>query len=69
MSDEARHIALELWKEQNEYHDCGGNPCEEGLDEWLEDTILDPDDLEEAAMGDIAALVKVRGDLALPIFR
>ncbi|MBI4759876.1 MAG: hypothetical protein ACOYYF_07605 [Chloroflexota bacterium] len=71
LSDEARTLALQIWQEQL---DCGlGSPGEtvtdDLLDEWLANRVYPAETLEAAARGDVAALVLVRQEAGLPIFR
>jgi hypothetical protein len=70
LSDKATAIALAIWREQ--LARGLGQPDEvvdeSRLDEWLANRAYDESLLEEAADGDVYAIVRVRSDAGLPIF-
>lgn len=68
LSEKARALALALWQEQ--YHLGIGDepPSESRLGEWLSNRCYPIARLEEAAQGDVAALMEVRLEAGLPPF-
>jgi hypothetical protein len=70
LSDKAIAIALAIWREQlaRGLGYPGEVVDESRLEEWVANRTYGEDVLEEAAQGDVAAIVRVRSDAGLPIF-
>jgi hypothetical protein len=71
LSQAAQNIALSLWQEQL---DMGYGQSDEvasiqQLDEWLGNRTYSEALLERAASGDTKAVIEVRNEAGLPVFR
>jgi len=69
MTDKAKKLAMDLWKEQVQ----SGlfpeeTPDEDRIDEWIGNRSYPLSVLESAATGDVAALAEVRSEAGLTIF-
>jgi len=63
-------LALALWKEQAELGICDADePSPELLGDWWSNRTLPREEYEAASRGDVAALVRVRTEAGLPVFR
>jgi hypothetical protein len=62
-------LALALWKEQAELGIGDTEPSPELLPDWWANRTLPREEYEAASRGDVAALVRVRTEAGLPVFR
>lgn len=71
LSKKAQNIALEIWKEQLDFGigDPGEVASLAHIEDWLGNRTYPQSLLEDAAKGDAAAVVKIRTEAGLPIFR
>lgn len=69
LSQKAKDLALQIWKEQLAagIGEPGETATLDGLDEWLANRGYPLATLEAAARGDVEALVIVRQEAGLPI--
>jgi hypothetical protein len=70
LSPKAQALALAIWEEQlvAGYGDPGEVAEPERIDEWVLNRTYEYSLLEEAANGDLTAILEVRIEAGLPIF-